>query len=107
MQRLQEDGTLEGKTVKEVMDTWTVQMGYPVISIDRFEPTLFCHIFLRPLSSAHVDNWAIQSSTMTGDTCQVSFPLECSPPSTNFVLKLKLKCRRYDGSKSATAKQER
>jgi len=31
----QEDGTLEGKTVKEVMDTWTVQMGYPVININR------------------------------------------------------------------------
>jgi len=31
----QEDGSLEGKTVKEVMDTWTVQMGYPVININR------------------------------------------------------------------------
>ena len=24
-----------GKTVKEVMDTWTVQMGYPVVTINR------------------------------------------------------------------------
>jgi len=31
----QEDGTLVGKTVKEVMDTWTVQMGYPVVTINR------------------------------------------------------------------------
>jgi len=31
----QEDGTLVGVTVKEVMDTWTVQMGYPVVSITR------------------------------------------------------------------------
>ena len=34
---LQEDGTLVGKTVKEVMDTWTVQMGYPVVTINRQE----------------------------------------------------------------------
>ena len=40
MQLSQEDGTLEGKTVKEVMDTWTVQMGYPVISIDRCKSPL-------------------------------------------------------------------
>ena len=26
-----------GKTVKEVMDTWTVQMGYPVVTINRQE----------------------------------------------------------------------
>ena len=36
----QEDGSLEGKTVKEVMDTWTVQMGYPVININRWESNL-------------------------------------------------------------------
>ena len=31
----QEDGTLVGLTVKEIMDTWTVQMGYPVVTIER------------------------------------------------------------------------
>jgi len=31
----EEDGTLDGLTVKEVMDTWTVQMGYPVIEFNR------------------------------------------------------------------------
>ena len=30
-----EDGTLVDVTVKEVMDTWTVQMGYPVINFKR------------------------------------------------------------------------
>ena len=29
----QEDGTLENLTVKEIMDTWTVQMGYPVVTV--------------------------------------------------------------------------
>jgi len=31
----QEDGTLVDLTVKEVMDTWTVQMGYPVVELRR------------------------------------------------------------------------
>jgi len=30
-----EDGTLVDVTVKEIMDTWTVQMGYPVINFNR------------------------------------------------------------------------
>ena len=36
---------------------------------------------------------------------QVQVPL--GPPLATFLLKLKLKCRHYDGSKSATARQER
>jgi len=31
----QADKTLVGVTVKQVMDTWTVQMGYPVVTINR------------------------------------------------------------------------
>ena len=31
----QEDGTLTELSVKEIMDTWTVQMGYPVVDIVR------------------------------------------------------------------------
>jgi len=31
----QSDGTLVDVTVKQVMDTWTVQMGYPVVEISR------------------------------------------------------------------------
>ena len=31
----QEDGTLPDLTVKDIMDTWTVQMGYPVVDIVR------------------------------------------------------------------------
>ena len=36
----QEDGTLEELTVKEIMDTWTVQMGYPVVTIGQQIKTL-------------------------------------------------------------------
>lgn len=32
----QEDGTFVDLTVKEVMDTWTVQMGYPVVTFTRW-----------------------------------------------------------------------
>jgi len=31
----QEDGTLLDLTVKQIMDTWTVQMGYPVLTFSR------------------------------------------------------------------------
>merc|ERR1719427_700745 len=31
----QENGTLTNLTVKQVMDTWTVQMGYPVVKVQR------------------------------------------------------------------------
>jgi len=31
----QEDGSLTDLTIKEVMDTWTVQMGYPVVDFQR------------------------------------------------------------------------
>ena len=32
------DGTLEQNyTMKEIMDTWTLQMGYPVLNINRNE----------------------------------------------------------------------
>ena len=37
MTTLQEDGSLEGVTVKEIMDTWTVQMGYPVVTFVRLD----------------------------------------------------------------------
>ena len=36
----QEDGTLENLTVKEIMDTWTVQMGYPVVTVGQQIQTL-------------------------------------------------------------------
>ena len=50
MTTLQEDGSLEGVTVKEIMDTWTVQMGYPVVTFVRLdtsgsrEQCTQCHI---------------------------------------------------------------
>ena len=50
MTTLQEDGSLEGVTVKEIMDTWTVQMGYPVVTFVRLdtsgsrEPCKQCHL---------------------------------------------------------------
>ena len=30
-----EDNSLEGLSVKEIMDTWTLQMGYPLITVRR------------------------------------------------------------------------
>ena len=50
MTTFQEDGSLEGVTVKEIMDTWTVQMGYPVVTFVRLdtsgsrEPCKQCHL---------------------------------------------------------------
>ena len=33
---LQEDGSLDnGQSIKTIMDTWTVQTGYPVLTVDR------------------------------------------------------------------------
>ena len=30
-----EDNTLSGVSVKEIMDTWTLQMNYPVVRLER------------------------------------------------------------------------
>ena len=36
-----EDGVLyEDLTVKQIMDTWTLQMGYPVLTVQRFDSSL-------------------------------------------------------------------
>ena len=37
----QEDGTLVDLTVKEIMDTWTLQMGYPVVTIGQQIQTIY------------------------------------------------------------------
>ena len=109
----QEDGSLEGKTVKEVMDTWTVQMGYPVININRWESNLQLLLLFFRCDSGWVSESFIVSDS---ELCQLVlfvfvFSLSCSTGETPCpwqpFLTLKLKFRRYDGSKSATARQER
>ena len=40
----QEDGTLTDLTVKQVMDTWTVQMGYPVVTIGQQINTIYVYL---------------------------------------------------------------
>ena len=61
----QEDGTLTELSVKEIMDTWTVQMGYPVVNIARNYRNAFKfgtvtasqnRFLLTPITSNETDN---------------------------------------------------
>ena len=88
----QEDGSLEGKTVKEVMDTWTVQMGYPVININRYESTSPLFFF---------DPWALAILSEIQTEMQVLRRLKIGHCKTRQVRKVKLKlCSTKPGSSS-------
>ena len=56
----QEDGSLTDLSVKEIMDTWTVQMGYPVVDIKRnTDGTVSAsqnRFLLTPITSNETDN---------------------------------------------------
>lgn len=57
----QEDGTLTELSVKEIMDTWTVQMGYPVvyITMNRILGTVRAsqsRFLLTPITGNETDN---------------------------------------------------
>uniref|UniRef100_A0ABM5EX44 Aminopeptidase N n=1 Tax=Pogona vitticeps TaxID=103695 RepID=A0ABM5EX44_9SAUR len=61
-------------TIKEIMDTWTLQMGFPVVTVDTTTGHIFQqHFLLDPTSiverpSAFNYTWIIPISWMTSDT---------------------------------------
>ena len=80
----QEDGTLTELSVKEIMDTWTVQMGYPVVNIDRnyIDGTVRAsqnRFLLTPITSNETDNnpytwWVPLSFTTPSGGFEVTKP---------------------------------
>ena len=84
----QEDGTLTDLSVKQIMDTWTVQMGYPVVKIVRNYRNAFTfgtvsvyqnRFLLTPITSNETDNnpytwWVPLSFTTPSGGFEVTKP---------------------------------